>query len=177
LAADGWVTLERNRGAFVVPTTGDAVREQAELAALIVAYVVERAVRHRSDDDARILSETAEMLMATVDVDKAFTLLEQFNARLLTMARAHRARTVWRSVVASPGNLVDLLATGMPTIQSACRDVAAAITRRDREAAIAHYRRITETMATLTLHRLIGSSDVPGEVDQSAEQMGVAAWT
>jgi DNA-binding GntR family transcriptional regulator len=137
LASDGWVVLEPNRGAFVLPITLESVEEWAQLTQLLMEFIMKRAIEHGTTADIARLVTVANRLGQVSRPDELWAELREFNVCLCEMGETTRARTLLRwlgSFILD--DIFELVPQTVATTQKSIRELAEAV--RDRDVARAN---------------------------------------
>src|SRR5262245_1935317 len=132
LASDGWVVLEPNRGAFVLPITLESVEEWAQLTQLLMEFIMKRAIDHGTTADIARLVTVANRLGQVSRPDELWAELREFNVCLCEMGETTRARTLLRwlgSFILD--DIFELVPQTVATTQKSIRELAEAVRDRD----------------------------------------------
>jgi DNA-binding GntR family transcriptional regulator len=98
LAADGWIVLEPNRGAFVHPITRERVEEFAELSTFLMEFVIRRAAEFGTESDFERLALIKEELARYSEPDEIWAGIREVNLCLCEIGRTSWARTLLRGM-------------------------------------------------------------------------------
>lgn len=108
LAAEGWVRLVPNQGAYVCDWSRHDLEEVFALRAMLEGFAAEAAARHASQADIeelRRLSEAAKALLpckSAADVEKIAELNDRFHKLILTASGQHRTAAMVTHLVELP---------------------------------------------------------------------------
>jgi DNA-binding GntR family transcriptional regulator len=137
LASDGWIVLEPNRGAFVLPITLESVDEWAELTPLLMEFIMNRAIARGTPADMARLLTIADELWRISRPDEIWAKLREFNVCLCEMGGTTRARTLMRRLGSFVlENIFELVPETINTTQKSIREIAEAV--RDGDGARAN---------------------------------------
>ncbi len=98
LAADGWIVLEPNRGAFVRPITRESVAEFAALSTFLMEFIIRRAVEFGSESEFDRLRLISEELVHQPTPDAIWASTREMNLYLCEIGRTTWARTLLRGM-------------------------------------------------------------------------------
>lgn len=137
LAAEGRVTIERHRGAFVDQIDESSVHEAMELMNLLSEFVVRRAVEHKDESLIAELTPLRRRLRATrqaAEVDEIVGAIRELIFRAGTSPRVFMA--IRQVLTLSPPNFCRAFPAALPTLKRMYVAVIDAIAAGDVEAAV-----------------------------------------
>jgi DNA-binding GntR family transcriptional regulator len=144
LAADGWVVLEPNRGAFVRPITQESVQEFAELSTFLMEFIIRRAVEFGSEPEFDQLRLIRGELVYQLTPDGIWTGIREMNLYLCEIGRTAWARTLLRGMgLFIMESVFELLPSTLSVSRDALIEMADQICARNADAAVAICRRFT----------------------------------
>jgi DNA-binding GntR family transcriptional regulator len=174
LEGGGWVTIELNRGAFVLALDEPAVRDHYELYGLVYGLAAERAVKRGSPGLDEELGKLVYALRRTDDVREFWRLVLAFHNAVITAAKSPRIAMVLRALTGLvPGNFFELVPAAMEVQRRGLAAVARAVKRDDADGAADEYRRLMRRQAdnVITLFRQRGVLQMPSR-DRTRHSQG-----
>lgn len=97
LERQGWVTIERHRGAFVTALDPPAVRDHYELYGLVYAFAVRRALERTGPSIVDVLAPLVRRMRGD-DPAAAGPAILEFHRTVVNAARSSRIRVVLRAM-------------------------------------------------------------------------------
>ena len=144
----GWVTIELHRGAFVSVLDEQGVRDQYELYGMVYGLAVRRAIARGAAGLQALLPGIVASLAVTVEPEPFSDLVLAFHAAVLAAARSPRIEVALRALTGLvPGNFFQLVPAAIEVERDGLRAVAAAVERRDADAAAAGYEAMLRAQA------------------------------
>jgi DNA-binding GntR family transcriptional regulator len=151
----GWVRLEVNRGAFVVPFSVERFHEQTDLNSILYEYVLRRAIPNLTEADVEAVDAVAAALSQTEAPYEASRLVATLNSMILDIADVHDARSLLKSIASFwPAHSFDLIPEAMTAAKESVPQIADGVRRGDVEAAIIGYRELFEKYATCVMRQV-----------------------
>jgi DNA-binding GntR family transcriptional regulator len=136
----GWVTIELHRGAFVSVLDEQGVRDQYELYGMVYGLAVRRAIARGAAGLQASLPAIVASLTVTAEPAPFQDLVLAFHAAVLAAARSPRIEVALRALTGLvPGNFFLLVPAAVQVERDGLRVIAAAVERRDADAAAAGY--------------------------------------
>ena len=136
----GWVTIELHRGAFVSVLDEQGVRDQYQLYGMVYGLAVRRAIARGAAGLQASLPAIVASLAVTAEPEPFQDLVLAFHAAVLAAARSPRIEVALRALTGLvPGNFFLLVPAAVQVERDGLRVIAAAVERRDADAAAAGY--------------------------------------
>jgi DNA-binding GntR family transcriptional regulator len=137
LERQGWVRIERHRGAFVCAIQPDTVYDHYELYALMYGFAVRRAVERSGPELSKHLEALAVSLPKLVDRPAEFSrVAKAFHDSVVIASRSHRVAvalsTLSRLV---PGDFFSYLPAAVRIETKGLQEISRAVKRGDVEGA------------------------------------------
>jgi DNA-binding GntR family transcriptional regulator len=149
LEQQGWVSVEKNRGAFVTVLDEQAVRDHYELYGLIYGFAAQKALQRSQSLLGEKLTQAAEDFSRSKTPEEANRLALAFHATVLDAADSPRINVVLRAMSALvPGNFHILVPTATELQRPGFTAIARAIRRQDGERAANEYAKMMRRVAT-----------------------------
>jgi DNA-binding GntR family transcriptional regulator len=141
LERQGWVRIERHRGAFVAGLDPAAVHDHYELFGLIYGFAARRAIERDGTALAERLQSLVTQLPASDDEPARFgEIARTFHAEVVAAARSPRVDVALRSLSnLVPGEFFTLVPDSMAIERRLLRTIQAAVTSHDADGAAAAY--------------------------------------
>src|SRR4051812_36037256 len=140
LERQGWVTIEPNRGAFVVPLDERAVRDHYELYGLVYGFAARKATERSSGLLGEKLRQLATDFAAAPDPREAQRLSVTFHSTVVDNANSPRINVVVRALSALvPGDFYELVPDAMTSQRRGFAAIARACQRGDTDRAAEEY--------------------------------------
>jgi DNA-binding GntR family transcriptional regulator len=148
LERGGWVTIELHRGAFVSAFDEQGVRDHYELYGIVYGLAARRAVARGAGGLQATLPGIVDSLRSTSEPAPFHDLVLAFHGAVLAAARSPRTEVALRSLSGLvPGNFFQLVPAAMEVEREGLTAIAAAIGRRDADAAASGYARMLRRQA------------------------------
>jgi DNA-binding GntR family transcriptional regulator len=149
LEQQGWVTLEKNRGAYVAVLDEQAVRDHYELFGLVHGFAARRALeRNEAGLGDRLLGLARDFGASDRDED-ANRIAIAFHAAIVAAASSSRIDVLLRSMSALvPGNFYRLVPSARALQRPGFTTIARAMKRDDAEGAAAGYTKMMQRVGT-----------------------------
>lgn len=144
LERQGWVHIERHRGAFVHALDPTAVHDHYELYGLIYGFAARRAIE-RSDDgfSARLAGHVKRLTALTDDASAFGREAKAFHADVVDSARSPRIAVALRSLSSLvPGDFFVRVPGSIAVERKGLAAIARAVNRGDADAAAESYRKM-----------------------------------
>lgn len=141
LERQGWVHIERHRGAFVHALDPTAVHDHYELYGLIYGFAARRAIERSDPSFATRLAEHVKRLAQLTDDAPAFgRVAKAFHADVVESARSPRIAVALRSLSSLvPGDFFARVPGSIPVERKGLSAIARAVKRQDADAAADSY--------------------------------------
>ena len=140
LERGGWVTIELHRGAFVSVLDEQGVRDHYDLYGIAYGLAVRRAVARAGTSLGTSLPDIVASLRSTTEPGPFLDLVNAFHDTVLTAARSPRIEVALRALSGLvPGNFFQLVPAAMQVERAGLTRIAAAVARRDADAAASGY--------------------------------------
>ena len=141
LERQGWVHIERHRGAFVHALDPTAVHDHYELYGLIYGFAARRGIERSDDSFAGRLDHYAEEVKRLTDDPAAFgQVAKAFHAHVLDAARSPRIAVALRSLSSLvPGEFFARVPGSIAVERKGLAAIARAVERADADAAAEAY--------------------------------------
>jgi DNA-binding GntR family transcriptional regulator len=156
LEQQGWVTLEKNRGAYVAVLDEQAVRDHYELFGLVYGFASRRALERKEDGLGDKLLQLARDFAASDGGRDADRIAIAYHAAIVAAAHSSRINVLLRSMSALvPGNFYTLVPKARELQRPGFTAIARAIKRDDADGAATGYTKMMQRVATevVTLFR------------------------
>jgi DNA-binding GntR family transcriptional regulator len=153
LERQGWVQIERHRGAFVTGLDPDAVRDHYELYGLIYGFAARRAVARDQEALTKILGDLVQQLPDAGDDPARFGVLARgFHMAVVTASHSPRIDVALRSLSALvPGNFFALVPGAIDVERKALVRIQRAVKRGDPATATAEYAAMMRPIGDLVI--------------------------
>lgn len=149
LEQQGWVTVEKNRGAFVAALDERAVRDHYELFGLVYGFAAQQALERSDSLLGEKVAQLARDFARADSADEANHLAIAFHAAVVEAAASTRINVLLRTMSALvPGNFHVLVPKATTLQRPGFTAIARAITRDDGEQAAAEYTKMMRRVAT-----------------------------
>lgn len=141
LERQGWVRIERHRGAFVQALDPAAVLDHYELYGLIYGFAAARAIERGGDELAPRLQALVKQLPGLVDDPSGFgQVARSFHASVVEAAMSPRVAVALRSLSSLvPGDFFTRVPGSIPVERKGLTAVSRAVKRKDPEGAAQAY--------------------------------------
>lgn len=153
LERQGWVHIERHRGAFVHTLDPTAVHDHYELYGLIYGFAARRAIE-RSDPGfpARLADHVERLAQLTDDAPAFGRVTKAFHADVVDSARSPRIAVALRSLSSLvPGDFFTRVPGSIPVEREGLAAIARAVQRDDAGAAADSYREMMAPIGRLVV--------------------------
>lgn len=151
----GWVRLEANRGAFVLPFSRERFHEQKDLTVVLYEYVLRRAIPNITAGDIAAVGAIAKSLDSCQQPYEASRLVATLNSMICDIAGVHDARSLLKSLASFwPEQTFELIPEAMTSAKESVPKIADAVKQRDTDAAIIGYRELFEKYAVCVIENL-----------------------
>jgi DNA-binding GntR family transcriptional regulator len=145
LEQQGWVTLEKNRGAYVAVLDERAVRDHYELFGLVYGFASRRALHRKDAGLGDKLLQLARDFAATDSERDANRIAIAYHAAIVDAANSSRINVLLRSMSALvPGNFYTLVPKALELQRPGFTAIARAVKRDDADAAAAGYTKMMQ---------------------------------
>jgi DNA-binding GntR family transcriptional regulator len=149
LEQQGWVTLEKNRGAYVAVLDERAVRDHYELFGLVYGFAAQKALVRRETALGEKLGQVARDFARSGDPREAGGLAIAFHAAVVEAANSSRISVLLRSMSALvPGDFYTLVPKAHDLQRPGLNAIARAVKRDDAERAASEYKKMMQRVAT-----------------------------
>ena len=136
----GWVTIEPNRGAFVVALDEQAVRDHYEMFGLVYGFTARKAIERADASLGDKLMQIARDFSRTDEPNEAQQLVLAFHGALIDAASSPRIIVVLRAMSGLvPGDFFVIVPEALPRQQRGLTVIARACRKRDGDRAAAEY--------------------------------------
>lgn len=148
LEQQGWVNVEKNRGAFVSVLDEQAVRDHYELYGLVYGFAARKALERGDATLSEKLGQVAEDFARAQTPEEANHVAIAFHAAVVDAACSPRINVLLRAMSALvPGNFYTLVPKAMKLQRPGFRGIARAVKRGDGERAAAEYTKMMRRVA------------------------------
>jgi DNA-binding GntR family transcriptional regulator len=149
LEQQGWVTLEKNRGAYVAVLDEQAVRDHYELFGLVYGFASRRALERKEAGLGDKLLQFARDFGATDSERDANRIAIAFHAAIVDAASSSRINVLLRSMSALvPGNFYTLVPRARELQRPRFTAIARAVKRDDADGAAAGYTKMMQRVGS-----------------------------
>ena len=149
LEQQGWVRVEKNRGAFVAVLDEQAVRDHYELYGLVYGFAAQRAIERSQSLLGEKLTQLAQDFARSSTPEEANRLALAFHAAVLNVADSPRIDVVLRAMSSLvPGNFHTLVPNATELQRPGFSAIARAVKRQDGERAANEYSKMMRKVAT-----------------------------
>jgi DNA-binding GntR family transcriptional regulator len=136
IAAEGRVTIELNRGAFVTSMDEKSVHEAMDLMDLVSDYVVRRAVEHSDKAFVAALRRLCRLLRAARQVEDVDQIIDELRLTIYRQGTSPRVFAALRQVLTlSPYNFCEAFPAVLPLQKRIYDDLVKAIAAGDADLA------------------------------------------
>jgi len=136
IAAEGRVTIELHRGAFVRPMDESSVHEASDLVSMVTDYVIRRAVEHTTPElvgELELLGRALAAARRPEDVDQ---IVDEIRTTIFVHGTSPRVYAALRQVLAmTPYNFCVAFPDALPVQKAVMADLIAAIGRGEADVA------------------------------------------
>jgi DNA-binding GntR family transcriptional regulator len=149
LEQQGWVTVEKNRGAFVAVLDERAVRDHYELFGLVYGFAAEKALARSDTLLGEKLAQLARDFSRASGPEEANRIAIAFHATVVDAAGSSRINVMLRAMSSLvPGNFHQLVPTAVTLQRPGFKAIARAMKRSDGEGAAIEYSKMMRRVAT-----------------------------
>lgn len=157
LERQGWVTIERHRGAFVTALTAPAVHDHYELYGLVYGFAAQRALDRSGQPFIERLGQLVKDVRAGGDAGVSRAIL-RFHKAVVEAAESPRVEVVLRAISSLvPGDFFAVVPAAVPVEVRGLTAIHRALRAGDGERAAAEYqrmmRRIGDEVVAVFEHR------------------------
>jgi|UPI000559FF9D DNA-binding GntR family transcriptional regulator len=164
LEAEGWISIEPHRGAFVQGLDERTIVDHYALIGTLYGLVARRAAERADADGLDRLAELQRQAAAARDVDEFYRRNDLFLRQMFNLADSTRLKAVSRQLGnLVPGNFFAEVAGSRTAQKKALADIARALRERDGEAAAARFGELMDRhgAAVVKLWRKQAAARVP----------------
>jgi DNA-binding GntR family transcriptional regulator len=148
LEQQGWVNVEKNRGAFVAVLDEQAVRDHYELYGLVYGFAAQRALERSSTALGEKLVQVAQDFEHAQNPDEANRVAIAFHAAVVDAAGSPRINVLLRAMSALvPGNFYRLVPKAMELQRPGFSGIARAVKRGAGDRAADEYTKMMRRVA------------------------------
>jgi DNA-binding GntR family transcriptional regulator len=148
LNAEGWITIEPNRGAFVNTFDKSTIADHFEICAFIHTLAMRHGLSLGGDELISKLEEILNSLTPKTDVTEAGRLTVEFHGRIISSAKSSRIVAVHRAnSTLVPGNFFDYVPNARTFEREGMLSIVKAAKNRDMDAVAEAYRRLMGRLA------------------------------
>lgn len=166
LEAEGWVTNELHRGAFINTLDEPAVRDHYELFGITYGFAARRATERHGPSLAGELRPLVKAMAEEDQPHEVTQLAIEFHARVVDAARSPRTKVLLRAMAGMiPGDFFELVPGAISTQRRGATSITAAIGRGDGEEAADRYAKLMQRQGELVVGVLRGRGLFDNAVD------------
>jgi DNA-binding GntR family transcriptional regulator len=148
LNAEGWITIEPNRGAFVNTFDKSTIADHFEICAFIHTLAMRHGLELSGDELVSKLDEILNSFTPKTDVTEAGRLTIEFHSRVISSARSSRIVAVHRAnSTLVPGNFFEYVPNARGIEREGMLAIVKAAKKSDMEAVGEAYERLMRRLA------------------------------
>jgi DNA-binding GntR family transcriptional regulator len=143
LEREGWVRIEKFRGAFVTSFSPETIDDQYNLLCLLFGFGIQLAMERSGDDFVEKVAALQSHLAETTDRHKAVEFIAGFYLTILECARSSRLECSLRAVSISsliPGDYYEAVPRAIDIGRESIAAVARALRRQETDRAVREVR-------------------------------------
>lgn len=149
LEQQGWVTVEKNRGAFVAVFDERVVRDHYELYGLVYGFAAQKAIERSDAMLGDKLMQLAQDFGQARTAKSSNRLAIEFHATIVDAASSPRINTLLRAMSGMvPGNFYTSVPTAAKLQRPRFTAIARAVKRGDSELAASEYTKMMRRVAS-----------------------------